>query len=330
MKKVPPVSIIIVNFNGKKFLDKCLDSLSKINYHNYEIIVVDNHSTDESVNFVKENYPNVKIIELEENHGFTYPNNFASTYAKGDYLFFLNNDTEVTPTFLDGLIEFMENNNQIGICQSLLLTMDGKIDSSGDFIDSYGVPFSSHEKVSNPKKILAAKGAALIIRKNLFYQLGKFDEKFVISFEDVDLGWRCWIYGFEVWLVPTSIVYHHGGGTIKKNEIDIDFHGAKNHLIMKLTNFEEGSVFIKLFSFIFLYGLQTMRVWLQFKTKGKTTIHSTRYEQKLARKPKFLSILNSFIWIIRNQTYLKQRARIIKKNRVKYTKDLENEYLIFS
>ena len=117
----PLVSIIIVNYNGLELLKKCLMSLSKIQFTNYEVILVDNNSSDNSVNYVTKNFPQIILIKLDENKGFAEPNNIASKIAKGEYLLFLNNDTIVTENFLTELLNVIKNNEKIAICQSLLL-----------------------------------------------------------------------------------------------------------------------------------------------------------------------------------------------------------------
>ena len=140
---LPKVSIIIVNYNGKLLLEKCLESLFKINYNNFEVVIVDNNSTDNTIEFITKNYPSIIIIKLDSNKGFAEPNNIAAKITKGDYLLFLNNDTIVTPNFISEMIKTMENDKKIGICQSLLLKSDGQIDSSGDFMDDLGIVYNS-------------------------------------------------------------------------------------------------------------------------------------------------------------------------------------------
>ena len=122
------VSIIIINYNGKNLLETCLESLFKIDYTNFEVILVDNNSTDNSIEFITKNYPSIIIIKLDSNQGFAEPNNIASKIAKGKYLLFLNNDTIVTPKFISKMVEAMENDTKIGICQSMLLKFNGIID----------------------------------------------------------------------------------------------------------------------------------------------------------------------------------------------------------
>lgn len=319
---LPLVSIIIVNYNGKDYLEKCLESLLKINYKNIEIIVVDNHSIDGSIEFLETYYPQIKIKRLDKNYGFAYPNNLGSKMAQGEFLLFLNNDTTVTPSFLLELVEYMNEHLDVGICQSLLLKPNGDVDSSGDFVDSNGICFSSKEHVNQVTEILSAKGASMLVRKEIFSKLGGFDEKFFITFEDVDLGWRTWIIGYRVVIVPTSVVYHYGGGTIKKIDPGIAFHGFKNQLSMRLTNFEFTSSFKALLYFFVVYGVRSLRVYFDYKTKGSTSLSATKYESITAKEPNFKGILKSIWWIIKNTNYIVQKRRLLSKNRVFSSQEL--------
>lgn len=328
MDDFPLVSIIIVNFNGRTLLEKCLESLQKIDYQNYEIILVDNNSSDDSIEFVKTSYPSITIVSLEKNYGFAYPNNFAAKQAKGDYLLFLNNDTKVTPPFLSELVKQMQKQSDVGICQSLLLKSNGDIDSSGDFVDTHGVCFSSKKNVKKITEIMSAKGASMLMRKKIFTKLGGFDEKFFITFEDVDLGWRTWIIGYKVILVPTSVVYHFGGGTIKKIDPGISFHGFKNQLSMRLTNFEFGPSIKAILYFFSIFGIRSLRVYFDYKTKGHTKLTSIKYENTIAKKPNFRVIIKSIWWIIKNKDYVLQKRGWISENRVFSSNELKQKKVL--
>ena len=194
----PLVSIIIVNYNGLELLKKCLMSLSKIQFTNYEVILVDNNSSDNSVNYVTKNFPQIILVKLDENKGFAEPNNIGTKIAKGDYFLFLNNDTIVEPNFVSELVKTALKDSKIGILQSLLLKPGGEIDSSGDFIDETGIVFNSKKPISNDREIFSARGACMMVQRSLFEKLGGFDEKFYFSFEDVDLGWRERIFGYKI------------------------------------------------------------------------------------------------------------------------------------
>jgi GT2 family glycosyltransferase len=320
----PKVSVIIVNYNGKELLEKCLESLFKVDYENFEVILVDNNSSDGTIEFVTKYYPSIIIIKLDSNKGFAEPNNIAAKITKGDYLLLLNNDTVVTCNFISEMIKIIENDKTIGICQSLLLKPDRTMDSSGDFIDKLGVVYNSKTKTDEIREISSARGASMLIHKEMFDKLGGFDETFFVSFEDVDLGWRTWILGYRVVLIPTSIVYHSAGTTIKKIRSDIAFHGFKNQISMKITNFEINYMISNLIKFFVVYGVRELKIWWDYKYKGTTKITPTDYESTIAQKPNFLIIIKSLFWIIRNSAYLIKKHIKINSNRMYSTKDLMN------
>jgi len=321
--QLPKVSIIIINYNGKHHLESCLESLLKINYNNTEIIIVDNNSTDDSVNFVSKNFPDVILIRLNENKGFAEPNNIASKVATGDLLLFLNNDTIVTPSFISEMIKPIQQDSDIGICQSLLLKPDESIDSSGDFIDTLGVVYNSKTQISEIREISSARGASMMIKKNLFEQLEGFDKKFYFSFEDVDLSWRCWIAGYKVLIIPKSIVYHLGGQTYQKVKNSMAFHGFKNQLSMKITNFESSLVLKNMLKFFIIYGSRELKIWFDYKIYGKTKLSSSKYENNIAPNPSFKIIFNSILWVVNNQKYLIQKQRKVNSTRKISSKQLE-------
>jgi len=326
----PIVSIIIANYNGRSYLEDCLASLMKVTYSNFEIILVDNCSTDDSVEFVKNNYPSTIIIKLEKNHGFAYPNNVGAKNAKGELLLFLNNDTKAKSEFLESMVNELENDPKVAICQSMLLTPKGEVDSSGDFIDKIGICYSSKEKIEKTRNVLSAKGAAMLIRKEIFEKLGGFDEKFFASFEDVDLGWRTWILGYKVVVIPQSIVYHIGGSTVKKLKDELTFHGYKNQLAMKITNFESNLVFTNILKFIFNYGIRGMKVYFDYKLKGYTKIKTTDYEETIAQKPNYLMLIKAIFWLFKNYNYLKKKHQRVNSNRIFSTIDLKKMKIIIN
>tara|TARA_B100002003_G_scaffold198208_1_gene188804 strand:- start:206 stop:1204 length:999 start_codon:yes stop_codon:yes gene_type:complete len=324
----PKVSIIIVNYNGKELLQKCLDSLLKVNYDNFEIILVDNNSTDGTVEFITKNYPSLIIIKLDSNKGFAEPNNVAAKISKGKYLLFLNNDTVVTPNFISEMVKVMETDKKIAVCQSLLLKPDGSVDSSGDFIDHLGVVYNSKTKIDEIREVSSARGASMLVRSDIFEKLDGFDQKFFITFEDVDLCWRSWILGYRVLIIPTSIVYHEGGITIKKIKSEIAFHGFKNQLAMKITNFEPILAMRNMMLFFGIYGIRELKIWLDYTISGSTKLSSTEYEDNIAPKPSFKVITKSIFWILSNYGYLLKKQRTINKNRVYSTTILKKMNII--
>ena len=323
MEDSPLVSIIVINYNGKSYLKTCLESLSKVIYKNLEIIVVDNNSSDGSIEFLIKNYPSIITLKLDKNYGFAKPNNMAAKLAKGDFLLFLNNDTEVTPPFVSELVDVLLNDKQIAICQSLLLKPNGEMDSSGDFIDKIGVVYNSKKPINSIRDISSARGASMIIRKKIFEELHGFDEKFYVSFEDVDLGWRTWISGYKVVINPKSVVYHYGGSTQNSMKDQIAFHGLKNQLSMKITNFEAKYVIKNTLKFLIIYGIRELKILLDYKIKGATSMTSTKYEDGIAPKPNILTIIKALTWIICNQKYLFNKHKRISSVRKISTKQLQ-------
>jgi GT2 family glycosyltransferase len=273
--------------------------------------------------FLVQNYPSIITLKLDKNYGFAKPNNMAAKITKGDFLLFLNNDTEVTPNFLTELVQVLVGNDQIGICQSLLLKPNGEIDSSGDFIDTIGVVYNSKEPIDKIREISSARGASMIIRKELFLDLGGFDEQFFVSFEDVDLGWRTWIKGYKVVINPKSVVYHHGGKTHDSIKDEISFHGLKNQLSMKITNFEMKYSISSLLKFFIIFGIRELKILLDYKIKGKTAMTSTKYEDTIAAKPNINAILKALFWIISNSKYLRNKRKKIHGYRKISTRELQ-------
>jgi len=304
------VSIIIVNYNGIQFLPKCLDSIISNYYKNYEIILVDNNSTDNSIGYVKEKFPHVKIIKLDKNYGYAEPSNIGAKEAKGDFLYFLNNDTIL---HVDSIVELVKASQDpdIAIGQSLLLKPDETVDSAGDFITTMGIAYRSHNKPSSLKPILSARGASMIIKRKVFWDLGGFDKKFFASFEDVDLGWRAWIYGYKVVLIPNSIVYHLGGKTVKMFDNEIKYHGVKNTLFLCIVNFE------------FMYALKSLLQLggtLIVKKSLRTQTHEN--SEIIFNLPSFRVALQGVNWIIKNFNYVLKKRRLVKSKRVRSTDEL--------
>lgn len=317
MTSTKMVSIVIVNYNGKTHLEKCLQSLMEINYASYEVILVDNNSTDGGVEFVHTEYPKVKIIKLDKNYGFAEPNNIGAKSAKGEYLLFLNNDTVATPNFVTELVDVMNQDPQIAICQSMLLKPNGDVDSSGDFIDTLGRAYSSRNRPTEVQYILSARGASMMVKKNAFWDLGGFDKNFFASFEDVDIGWRAWLWGYKVVLVPNSTVYHIGGQTIKTLNSVISFHGVKNTLLLRLVNFEISYVTTSIPLLFFVILLR--------KIFGVTVIKDPEQGAPL---PSFKIMLHGIIWILKNFKYVITKRKQINSRRVRSTDDLIEEGVI--
>lgn len=243
----PLVSILILNWNGKKWLEKCLPTVEKIDYRPLEIIIVNNGSTDDSAQFLKKNYPKVKVIEIKKNAGFAGANNIGVKKSKGKYILFLNNDTEVTPSFLKPMVLRMEKDKLIGAIQPELrnMTHENLIDSIGSFFTftgflyHYGY-FQEYNKKQYKKElsIYSVKGACFLMRKKDFIDLGGFDEDFVCYVEETDLCHRILLSGKKILSIPKYYIYHYGGGDMSimtKSELTI-FRAFRNRIICFLKN----------------------------------------------------------------------------------------------
>ena len=238
----PFVSVIVLNFNGKHFLERCLSSLQSINYpkDQYEVLLVDNGSTDGSVEYAKTRFPEVQTVVLTQNYGFGGGNNRAIQYVKGDYIAFLNNDTQVTAQWLSELVE-ASIKHSVPICSSKTLFMKnpqlvefggGKFTVNGR---GYSVGFS---KTNDPTEGCAFTGyacaASMLIKKDVFLDLCGFDSDYFSCLDDTDLGWRAWLFGYSSLYCPSSIVYHDFGGTIRKAPSPLKvFHETKNPIITR-------------------------------------------------------------------------------------------------
>jgi len=247
------VSFIIVNYNGKNHLKNCFMALEKLYYpkDKLEFIVVDNGSVDDSVEFLEENYPNVKIIKNESNEGFAKPNNDAARIAEGKYLALINNDMKLDSNWLNEMFDTLnECNDENYVCVgSKILNWDGsKIDFIGGSVNIYGLGYqydygrrvdSLSDESLKDKDILFACGGAMIIKRDVFLEIGGFDEDFFAYFEDCDLGLRLWILGYKVRFCSKAICYHKHNSTsnmLNRNFI-LNLY-ARNSLFTIYKNYE--------------------------------------------------------------------------------------------
>lgn len=226
----PLISVITVNLNGRAHLEALLDSLATQQYpaERIEVIVVDNGSTDDSISFLTSVHPRVKILANQRNEGFARPNNQAAAIARGQYLALVNNDMKLDPHWLGHLVDFIEAGPADVACVgSRILNWDG---SAVDFINGemafngmgfqpgYGALVASPEASCYPDELLFACGGALLIKKDVFLEVGGFDEDYFAYYEDVDLGWRLWVQGHRVRFCPEAVVHHRHNGTSSRFE----------------------------------------------------------------------------------------------------------------
>ena len=249
----PKVTISIINLDGEDYLSECLKSIEGLNYpqEKIEIIVVDNGSKDNSIKFIENNFPKVKIIRNQSNLGFAKANNQAAEVSDCDYVAFLNNDTKVDPDWLTELIRPVYGSSDIICSGSKVLSFDGKsIDFAGGMINFEGKGFqidyglAAEKDIHNLERYLPfVNGGAMLVQKEVFLKCGGFDEDFFAYYEDVDLGWRLWVLGYKVVFAPKSVVYHMHHGTSKNfSEDKLRFLKERNALISIFKNYDESNL----------------------------------------------------------------------------------------
>lgn len=263
-KEYPLVSLIILNWNGKKWLKQGLPTVRKVKYPNKEIIVVNNGSTDDSAEFVKKNFPEVKIVEIKQNRGYAGANNIGVKSAKGKYVLLLNNDTKLTPDFLDKLVDDLENDNSIGIVQPQIrsLIKPKLLDSVCSYLTFTGYMYHygymkpwKEKKYQKQLFAYSIKGACFMIRKIEYLRLGGLDEDFVCYVEETDLCHRMWLSGKKVLYEPESIMYHWGGGDMQvmtKNETTM-LRSFRNRFLSYIKNFSMKEL-LKIIPVLFIFS----------------------------------------------------------------------------
>lgn len=271
------VAVVILNWNGEKFLESFLPSVVACNTFYSRIILADNASTDNSVNFVRNNFPNVEIIQNTSNGGFAKGYNDALKQVSEEYYILLNSDVEVTPGWIDGIIQMMNDDPSIAACQPKIKAYHDKkmfeyAGAAGGFIDKYGYPFCrgrilektepDEGQYNDVREIFWATGACLFIRSKCYHEVHGFDEDFFAHMEEIDLCWRLKNLGYKIMYCPTSTVYHVGGGTLNKASSKKTYLNFRNNLILLCKNHPSQYLFSKLCLRMILDGLAGLKFLL--------------------------------------------------------------------
>ncbi|MEX2464086.1 MAG: glycosyltransferase family 2 protein [Balneolaceae bacterium] len=280
MQSSTTFSVIIVTWNALHHLKRFLPGVYETDYNQFEIILADNASTDHSRKWVKDNYPDCKIVSLDKNYGYAGGNNRAAQYAKNEVLIFLNNDTRPDPNWLTQLSESFKRENA-DIVQPKIRSIDAPdhfeyAGAAGGYIDRFGYPFcrgrifDSIEKDTGQyddiKTIFWASGAAFAIKKDLFQQLDGFDESFEFHMEEIDLCWRALKLDKRIIYEPKSIVYHLGGGSMSEDSPRKIYFNYRNNLLMLVKNLDRFLI-PKLCIRLVLDGFSGIRFLFQFKPR---------------------------------------------------------------
>ena len=227
--------IVVLNWNGKAFLHRCLTALLPQTIGRAEVVLVDNASTDGSATFVRDHFPGVQVIELPHNAGFAAGNNAGAAGADADWLIFLNNDTEVAPDWLSAVLETAASLGPKAVIASKIVFLDGQslVDSAGDdYFRAGGAAKGWHGRPAATappsREVFSACGAALAISRVLFQDLGGFDARLFIVYEDVDLCYRARLAGASVHYTAAAVVGHAGSATLGRQSRTAVFHGQRN------------------------------------------------------------------------------------------------------
>lgn len=244
MKKII-VSVIIPNWNGSDLLEDCLNSLGKQTFRNFEVILVDNGSTDNSLEYVENNFPEVKIIKLKKNFGFARAINEGVKVSEAEYVVFLNNDTKVDKDWLKNLVEYADKHPEVISVNSKLLNFyDNKvIDGVGMMINEVGqaksIGWQEKDKGQYDKEsyVFGATGGAALFRRKDFIKVGLFDENFFMYSEEVDFAFRAQFLGYKSLLCPKAIVFHKHKATAQKLPAHIEYWQFRNMIQTLLKDF---------------------------------------------------------------------------------------------
>ncbi len=235
------VSIVIPNWNGADWLGACIKALERQTYQDFELILVDNGSTDGSENLVKSNKFPVRIKKLDRNYLFAIAVNHGIKLSQAEYVVLLNNDTEPEPGWLTALVKALDEHPEYGIgAAKMLHSRDRtKINTAGDGFSVYGIPFArwadktDGPEYGQPGPVFAASAGAAIYRRRMLEDLGRFDERFLMYCEDVDLSFRAQLAGYQVLFVPTARVYHHVGASTKRKFSGFGhYYSTRNFLLI--------------------------------------------------------------------------------------------------
>ncbi|MBN2765219.1 MAG: glycosyltransferase family 2 protein [Paludibacteraceae bacterium] len=251
-------AVVILNWNGKKFLSQFMPSvIANTSLIDNEIVVADNGSTDGSVDLLREQFPEVKVVLLDQNYGFAGGYNKALEQVEAENFLLLNSDVEVTPGWLDTLNAYMDANRQVAACQPKIRAYGNKeyfehAGAAGGFIDKYGFPYCRGRVFSTVEKdesqydevteIFWATGACMMMRSDIFRKMGGFDDQFFAHMEEIDLCWRINSRGYKIVCVPQSVVYHVGGGTLNAEHPRKTYLNFRNNLLMLYKNLAQSEL----------------------------------------------------------------------------------------
>ena len=314
------VAVVILNYNGKDFLKSFLPHLQQFT-SDYRLIIADNASTDDSVAYLQNEFPDIELIELKENFGFAGGYNKALEQVEASYYILLNSDVEVTPDWASHLISFLESNEAYAACQPKVKAFHSKnhfeyAGAAGGFLDSLGYAYcrgrlfdvleEDKDQYNTITDVDWATGACLAIRSDVYHQLNGLDSDFFAHMEEIDLCWRIRNAGWRIACVPESEVYHVGGGTLNQTNPRKTYLNFRNNLLLLAKNLSPQQLLWKLPIRMSLDFLAAFQFW-----KSHSFAHFKAVFQ--AEKDFLLSLPNTVRKRKENKTLIKRRVKLSPK-----------------
>lgn len=277
----PSVAIVILNWNGQALLERFLPGVSLSEYPNLQIIVGDNASADNSVAYIKSNFPAIRVIENNQNYGFAEGYNKVLSQVEADYYILLNSDVEVSGYWIKPVIELMQSDDRIAAAQPKIKWQKNKSQfeyagAAGGLMDLHGFPFcrgrifdtveSDTGQYDDIKEIFWASGAALFIKSKYWKEVGGLDTDLFAHMEEIDVCWRLKNLGYKIMYCPSAEVYHVGGGTLNANNPYKTYLNFRNNLLIMQKNLPKKDAIFRIFIRLFL----DLAAWVRFLLQGKT------------------------------------------------------------
>ena len=336
------IAVVILNWNGKKFLEDFLPGVIEHSKDVAEVIIADNASSDGSVEFLEENFPGIKTLRFPVNYGFAEGYNQAFRQIEADYYVLLNSDIEVTPGWIEPVIEMMEKDKSIGAAQPKLISYHDReyfeyAGAAGGFIDSLGYPFcrgrifqeieKDEGQYNQQEEIFWATGACMFVRADLYHELKGLDSDFFAHMEEIDFCWRMKNANHKIMFCPGSTVYHIGGGTLPKNNARKTYLNIRNNMIMIYKNLPSNRLYFIYIARLLLDFVAALKFfadggfkdfWAVMRAHSHLMANFGRYRKKRERI-EHLSVTRIFKGSIVVEHYLKRKKRFTELDQEKFT-----------
>lgn len=320
-------AVVILNWNGEKYLEQFLPTLIKYTQDpNTEIIIADNASKDDSIDFLNKSHPELRQIILDKNYGYTGGYNKALNQIEAEYFVLLNSDIEVSENWLKPLINLLDSDSTIAACQPKIKSFHQKdyfeyAGAGGGFIDKHGYPFCrgrildkieiDNGQYNDITDIFWATGACMLIRSEAFKKVNGLDNDFFAHMEEIDLCWRLKNLGYRIVYNPESTIYHVGGGTLPNNSPFKLYLNFRNNLFLLYKNLPKGKLFPILFSRMILDGLSAITFLLKLSF------------------PKFNAVLKAHFHFYKSLKILQQkREKLLQNKTVNNHKEIYSKSII--